>query len=71
MTRILSTGTLLLVLAGIAWSFPGCSDDESPVDAPVIGVDTSAQQDAPSVDTTASLPDAATDAAADAEPDAS
>ena len=79
MKRILSTGTLLLVLAGISWSFPGCGDEGSPnpdahavdttaghIDAPIIPVDTSpALPDAPTptVDTTAALDAAPPDAA--------
>lgn len=78
MTRILSTGTLLLVLAGIAWSFPGCGGTPSPnpdavfvdtsparIDAPIIPIDTSpALPDAPTtVDTTAALDAAPPDAA--------
>jgi hypothetical protein len=70
MKRILSTGTLLLVLAGITWTFPGCDDgppvccDTTPshIDAPLIPVDTSAalpDAPTPTVDTTAALPDAA------------
>jgi hypothetical protein len=65
MTRILSTGLLLLALAGIAWTFPGCGDDGP------VPVDTSpSRPDAPTipVDTTASLPDAPP---LDSAPDAS
>ena len=69
MRRILTTGLLLLILAGITWTFPGCDDGPMPVDTtparvdPTPSVDTSASLDAAPVDTSAALPDASPDAA--------
>jgi hypothetical protein len=61
--RILSTGSLLLVLTGAAWAMPSCADDGSPgpVDSGYVPDTSQAPPplDSGVVDTTAGRPDAA------------
>jgi hypothetical protein len=68
MRRILSTGSLLLVLTGAAWAMPSCADDDGPdpVDSGYVP-DTSTNpppQDTGVVDTTVSVDAAVFDSSA-------
>ena len=69
MRRILSTGSLLLVLTGAAWAMPSCADDGSPAPPVDSGYtpDTSQApppQDSAVVDTSASVDAAVADGSA-------